>query len=149
MYSARKIDDGDYDTIRIALSSALDKALRANRKRFQHFIDIDQMLLELYAMDTAYIVSDTYLVAYGVQSPWYAKDDILILFEILVLRIGSDADFKVVPAFLEARAQEAGCVLVTAGTALTVTDTALASLYQRSGFNVEALSLIKEPGWAI
>lgn len=83
-----------------------------------------------------------YLVAYEIGSPWYT--DRLILSELIICRLRGNSAFGVVPSFLEHKAREAGCTLITAGTALARSDRALASLYMKHGFTLGALSLTKE-----
>jgi len=112
-----------------------------------NLMDVDTAVEAIYNFDHAYIVADTYLVVYDISAPWFAKPQDTVLGELLVLRLAASGDtgFSVVPAFLEARAREAGCRLAVVGTALAKADAALASLYQRHGFKAEAITLVKEP----
>lgn len=110
------------------------------------FLDVQAALDGLYSFDDVYIVDEAYLVAFFIGEPWYAPG-VKVLSERLVLRlaVSGSPSFSVVPAFLEARAREAGCRLALVGTALAASDTALASLYSRHGWKAETLTLTKEP----
>jgi hypothetical protein len=94
----------------------------------------------VYNRDTSHIV-DGYLVVYDVVTPEYTTAS--FLEEVLVCRLSRGGRFGSVTSFLCRKAEEAGCVIVGAGTALAWDDNALASLYIREGFTIEATSLVK------
>lgn len=122
------------------------KLQRSKRKAMYDLLDIDAAMASIYEFDDAYIVADSYLVIYALVQPWFAAEGVSLLTELLVVRVAvSGADFTVVPAFLEGAAREAGCKLAVVGTALAKADNALASLYIRSGFKAETITLTKEP----
>jgi hypothetical protein len=111
-------------------------------KAIHTILDLDTAMFGIYSFEHAYIVQDAYLVMFVLGVPWYSTD--LVLSEQLVLALRPSKDFSVVPRFLEQAGREAGARLAEAGTALAKSDRALASLYERSGFTVEAFALTKE-----
>lgn len=110
-----------------------------------NYLDAETATKALYDLEHVYIVSDTYLVAYQLATPWWANSDAVFLEELLVLRLAVSDNFDLVPQFLADRAREAGAQLVVAGTALAKSDRALASLYHRAGYSTQAFTLVKEP----
>jgi hypothetical protein len=109
-----------------------------DHKAWFKFIDIDTCLDSIYASDNAYIVDDAFLVV-------YAKEDVVLLNEVIILRLVPGGDFKNVASFLERKREEAGAKLVCVGTALTRTDAALASVYHKLGFKTETIILVQDP----
>lgn len=116
---------------------------KSGAKSWYKYIDVDIVMRRIYDVEL-YIVDEAYLVAYQIDTPWYAKDDVLILEEVIVLRL-ADGDFSKVPAFLKRKGKEAGAALVSVGTALARNDVALASMYQRFGFRSGDITLTLEP----
>jgi hypothetical protein len=116
-----------------------------DHKAWFKFIDIDTCLDSIYASDNAYIVDDAFLVVYELVTPWYAKEDVVLLNEVIILRLVPGGDFKNVASFLERKREEAGAKLVCVGTALTRTDAALASVYHKLGFKTETIILVQDP----
>lgn len=83
-----------------------------------------------------------YLVAFIVDTPWFAKTPTLV--ELLMVRMIPGGSFKDVIEFFEAQARAFGCNRIASGTLLATDDKVLASLYQRQGFHVSAWQLCKE-----
>lgn len=123
------------------MSRLIEQLRQSSVKAMYKHLDLEAAISNLYEFNHAYIVGG-YLVVYEIGTPWYSKE--LFLHELLVLRLYRQGDFRVVPTFLASEAREAGAVVACAGTALALSDRALASLYHRSGFKTEALSLTKE-----
>jgi hypothetical protein len=115
------------------------------RKAIYRYMDPKVATDALYDMEHVFIVEESYLVAYELETPWYCPEGTMMLAERLVHRLAVSGDFTVIPEFLSRKAAEAGAVLAVAGTALAKSDSALASLYHRAGFRTEALTLVKEP----
>lgn len=143
--SARRLLRSDYDLVRYTLEVMITKLQRDMRKPMYRYLDLDAAMAGIYDFDDAYIVADSYLVIYVIIQPWWAEQGVHMLAEQLVLSLSvGRADFAVVPEFLEAQAREAGCMLAGVGTALARSDTALASLYLRHGFQPCATTLAKD-----
>lgn len=90
--------------------------------------------------DTSYIV-DGFLVVYDIYIPEHSR--LRVLAEVMVCRLERGGRFSSVTSFLCRKAQEANCVMVGVGTSLSFSDEGLASLYEREGFQREALQLCK------
>jgi hypothetical protein len=142
--SERKLTRSDQLLIHRILIDMVDKLQRSGRKTMFQYLDVTSAMQWLFGCDHAYIVNDAYLVVYDIGEPEYMTPGTKVLAERLVLKLAVSGDFRVVPAFLQRKAREAGCKLVIAGTALAKSDAALASLYQRSGFNTECITITKE-----
>jgi len=136
----RRVEGSDYDIIRRALEASLQRAKAKSTKVWLHTVDMDCVMTMVYSRDTAYIVGG-YLVVYDVLVPEYTTAR--FLEEVLVCRLSRGTSFDVVTSFLCRKAEEAGCVIVGVGTALAWNDDALASLYIKDGFSIEATSLVK------
>lgn len=130
--------------MKAAMSLCLSRLVRSDKKAWYKLIDLEASFKYLFHHAEAWIVDDAYFVVFDVHNPWYAKEDILILEEVIVLRLVRGSDFSVVPAFLERKGDEAGVKLVCAGTALARNDMALASFYERHGFKLETMVLTKQ-----
>lgn len=128
----------------VAVHKQVAKTKARSKKRWTHYISADSVLEEIFSTENAYIVGETFLVLYNVGVPWYAPEDVKFLEEKLVLNLGGAADFSVVPAFLEQRAEAEGAYLVGVGTALAISDRSLCRVYSRYGFHPEVVTLIKE-----
>lgn len=139
--SERRIEPRDYHLIRTKLVEAKAALQATGSKGWITLVDIDLVMDHLYETAFSWIV-DGYLVAYELGIPWYS--DHLLLNELIVCRLSGRSAFGAVPSFLERKAREAGCSLMTVGTALARHDEALASLYIKEGFNLEAYSLTKD-----
>lgn len=139
--SHRRVSATDHPLIEQALTGLVDELKRKPRKALYNYLDVPTAMRSMNHLD-AHIVADSYLVVTDVSSPWFSQD--LFLHELLVLRLKPGAPFEVVPRFLGHLAREAGAKLAAAGTALAKSDAALASLYQRSGFEEAARTLVME-----
>jgi hypothetical protein len=117
----------------------------SNAKAWFQYIDLDTCLSTIFESDNAYIVDDAYMVVYEIVTPWYAKDEIKFLEEVIVLRLVRGGDFSNVSAFMRGRAREAGAKLVCTGTALARYDASLASFYHKLGYRTETAILVTEP----
>lgn len=143
--SVRKLNKSDYFLILRVLTDMVQRLQQCGRKAMYQYMDPKVALKALYAMEHAYIIDDAYLVAYELDTPWWASDGTLFLHEQLVLGLAVSGDFTVIPDFLSREADRAGAVLAVAGTALAKSDDALARLYHRAGYSTQALTLVKEP----
>ena len=105
--------------------------------------DIDPLvaLRNVFEADNAYIVSG-YLVVFNLTEMWWS--DTPILAEQLVFALEPTDGFSAVTEFLEQKAREAGAKFVCVGTALAKNDKALASLYEKQGYQRMAINLAKE-----
>ncbi|APL99492.1 hypothetical protein FDH29_gp34 [Aquamicrobium phage P14] len=101
-------------------------------------VDPDTVVHFLINHKDVYIVEECYVVAFDVEVPWYGKTE--VLNELAVIRL-VQGDFQCVPIFLKHMAQQRGCNFVLSGTALSVSDRALARMYGRQGFEQQALQL--------
>lgn len=142
---ARKLTQGDYVLLKTVLEHHHSKLVRSKRKLWFKYINVDKCLRYFYSCEHAYIVDDAYLVIYDVINPFYADEGITYIQEIIVLRLAPGVSFSSVTTFLERSRVEAGAVAIGAGTALARNDKALASLYQKEGYEVCTLLLMKEP----
>lgn len=90
----------------------------------------------------AAIIDDGILVVYTVSVPWYA--DYRVLHELLVLRIGDGGTFRDVTDLLDDLAEQFDCYAMSAGTALSGNEKAIARMYQRAGWTIDkSLGLAK------
>jgi hypothetical protein len=146
MLSERRVNPSDFLLIKAIVTETVNRLKRTKRKAMYQYLDVDSIMAYIMRSEHAYILGN-YLVLYEIDTPWYAKDDVEFLNELLVLKlaVSGDTNFGIVPAFFERKAQEAGAKLAAVGTALAKADAALASLYMRHGFQPEAFTLIKEP----
>lgn len=142
--SDRKITRADYALIKRVAEKHLALLQKSNAKAWYKFIDVKAVMDFLYQHEHCYIVGEAYLVVYDVATPWFAKDGVIFLNEIIVLRLVRGNEFSIVPAFLERKAREAGAVLTGVGTALARFDAALAQIYQQYGYKPETIVLTKE-----
>jgi hypothetical protein len=141
LFTARKITLDDHDYLRSHLERLVARVEARGGKHIHKCLDIDKAMVGLYDHDHAYIVSG-YLVVYQLGTPWFS--DQLVLAEQLVLRLDGASCFSVVPAFLEREGREAKACLIEAGTALSLSDRALASLYKQAGFQMGGYALTKD-----
>jgi len=118
-----------------------DKLKRLARKQVHGDIDPLVALRNVFDHPNAYIV-DGYLVLYDLTEMWWS--DSPIIAEQLVFALGPGGSLDAVVEFLEAKAREAGAKRVCVGTALAKNDNALASAYEKRGFNRMAINLAKE-----
>jgi hypothetical protein len=90
---------------------------------------------------TPAVIVDSYLVVYEVGSPWYVTAPLLL--EQLVLRLDpTPGNYSSVLNALDALATHHKCVGVVAGN--SVGRRALTRAYERGGYTVAAIQLIKE-----
>lgn len=142
LLSARRVTREDHPLIDYLVTRRLKRVGNQPGKLMWKHIDKPTVLDFLYTQDTVWIV-DGILIAYAIVEPWYATTT--MLQELLVLRLYPTGDFSVVPEFLNSKAREAGARLCGVGTALTRNDAALASIYEKHGFERGAITLVKEP----
>lgn len=142
--TSRRIEERDVGAIVAAVYRQVAKTHERSKKRWTRYICAESVLEEIFASENAYIVGETYLVLFNIGTPWYAPQGVLFLEEKLVLNIGGAADFSVVPAFLEQKAEAENVQLTGVGTALAVSDRALCRVYSNYGFVPEVVTLIKE-----
>jgi hypothetical protein len=140
----RKVLPSDYTLIRNACEKVLKKVKRRKAKLWFQYVDIEATVDFILKNANSYILDESYLVVYAIGTPWYAKPDVKMLEEMFVLKLENAHTFPSIPAFLERKGAEAGVSLVGVGTALTRYDDALASMYEASGFQREAIMLVKE-----
>lgn len=118
-----------------------DELKRICRKQCHKDIDPAVALRNVFEHPNAYIV-DRYLVLYDISAMWWS--DTPILAEQLVFALEPGGRLSAVIEFFEAKAREAGARYLCVGTALAKSDVALASLYERCGFDRMAINLMKE-----
>ena len=138
--SARRVEPSDEQHIQSVIMKALERAKKRCSKIWLHTIDIDCVMEMIRSRDTSYVV-EGYLVVYDVVVPFYSR--LPVLAEVMVLRIGRGGTISDVAAFLQAKAQEAGCPTQHAGTAFSFNDDTLANLYIKEGFSQGGVSLCK------
>jgi hypothetical protein len=96
----------------------------------------------------AIVVDEEYLVLYAVESPWY-NDQIIEVWELFVCRVGKGVGGKgkalqgIDKALIDI-AKKHGASRIAVGTSLPKNNKALARLYQRLGYEINAISLTKE-----
>jgi len=142
LLSHREVTPLDLPIIRSTLSTMVDRLRKNNTKHIYKIMNVDIGMNNLCLMDHVYIVNECYLVIYDIFTPWYSETPILA--EQLVLQLASGGRFSDVVSFLEEAAREAGASSVVVGTALAKSDKSLATMYQREGFQQEAIELSKE-----
>ncbi|WCD56064.1 hypothetical protein [Caulobacter phage BL198] len=142
----RRLHRDDYFLVRNKVQAYFDRRKNRLTKVWLKYVDLDVVMDFLFRDTTeAWIVGGAYLVVYDVGTPWYANPDKhKFLSEIIVLALVPGGSLSVVPEFLANQAREAGAVVAGAGTALAPNNRALARVYSRAGFNIEAFILIKE-----
>ncbi|WCA46227.1 hypothetical protein [Caulobacter phage DCM] len=142
----RRLHRDDYFLIRDRVHAYFNRRKNRLTKVWINYVDLDVVMEFLFREDTnAWIVGGAYLVVFDISTPWYANPDKhKFLSEIIVLALLPGGSLSVVPEFLERKAREAGAVVAGAGTALAPNNRALARVYSRAGFNIEAYILIKE-----
>lgn len=136
-----KVERKHYLLIKQIFTERLERLRKSKRKLLFDLIDIDTAMQDLFLFEHSYLVGG-YLVVYDVDRCWGLKDQ--MLNEIIVVRLAPGCDFSVVPTFLERQARAAGCRYVVAGTALAKDNRALAALYQRNGFSLSHMQMMKE-----
>lgn len=143
MVASRKLEAEDAQWIVTAAKRSLDKVMARSDKLWVKHIDFNKVIEYIADAEDAYIVEDKFLVIYDLVTPWYTNS--LWLAERLVLALDTGGNFTDVTDFLEERARAEGAVLVGVGTALAISDRALARCYSQRGYSGELLSLFKEP----
>lgn len=143
MVASRKLEAKDAQWVVNAARQSLDKVMARSDKLWVKYIDFNKVIEYIADAEDAYIVEDKFLVIYELLTPWYA--DSLWLAERLVLALDTGGNFTDVTDFLEERARAEGAVLIGVGTALAISDRALARCYTKRGYSGELLSLFKEP----
>ncbi|ALF01669.1 hypothetical protein CPT_Percy35 [Caulobacter phage Percy] len=142
----RRLHRDDYFLVRQQVHAYFTRRQKRVEKVWLKYVDLDVVMDFLFRETTnAWIVGGAYLVVYDIGTPWYANPDKhKFLSEIIVLALVPGGNLSAVPEFLERQAAEAGAVVAGAGTALAPNNRALARVYARAGFNIEAFILIKE-----
>jgi len=130
-----------YKLVQDRFVETADKLQGLMRKQVHGTIDPSVALRNVFEHPNAYIVSG-YLVLYDLTEMWWS--DSPILAEQLVFALEPNGSFAAVTEFLEAKAKEAGAKFVCVGTALAKNDKALASLYEKQGYQPMAINLAKE-----
>ena len=130
------------DAIESALRTYHSRILRCTNKVWFAHVDVDRVLNLILTGEVKAALVEGFLILYEVGVPWYSEHS-LVLSEMMVLRVTPGGDFQVVPQFLESKGRFYGCDFVCVGTALAHNDLALARMYERSGYHVEAMQLIK------
>lgn len=136
-----KLEQHHYLLIKESFIRYIDKLKASKAKLLYNLLDIDVIMRNLYQFDNVWIVGG-YLVVYEIAPSWCSDEP--MIHECLVYRLAPGYTFDIVPQFLEQRGREAGCKYAVVGTALAKSDSALASLYSRSGFAVSHLHMMKE-----
>lgn len=139
--SVDKLNQRHWNYIRTVFQDKAAELKRLARKHTHSVIDPDVALRNVFDAEHAYIV-DGYLVVYEISTLWWSDDP--IISEQLVFALEPNGDFSSVIRFFEAKAREVGARWIQAGTALAKSDRALASIYQRYGFEQHAIGLSKE-----
>lgn len=137
----RRLRDSDYHLVKAVLGRVVDRMKRHNTKPWFKYIVLEDALKFFFEHDNAWIVDDAYLVVYNEFAPFY-NESIKFIEEVIVLRLVRGHDFSSVTSFLERRRVEAGAVEVLVGTALSRTDEALASLYEKQGYHRSCITLM-------
>lgn len=137
---ARPVQPRDFLIIKNRVERDLARASRRGGKDWTKLIKADRVTHYLINADNVFIVDDAYVVAYSIDVPWWGVDP--VLSELVVIRL-APGDFSKVPAFLESEARRYGVTLVMTGTALAISDRALAHMYSKAGFNQQAISMGK------
>lgn len=141
----RKVMEEDHTIIASAVIQCIEDMRGDSSKAIYSRLDEVSVMSHIMTSENAWIVDETFLVAYSIVTPWYAPRKSFELREELVLRLcPSNKPFSVVPEFLAQRAEAEGVVLTAVGTALARSDDALATKYEQHGFRREATLLIKE-----
>lgn len=141
MVSYRVPSAEDGDKVLQAITTYLAKIKDRSSKEWVQLIDFDAVVDYLGTADNVYIVDEKFLVMYEVGIPWHTKTT--WLNEKIVIAIEPGGDFQSVTDFLELKAEEAGAELVVVGTALAISDRALARVYERLGYKPSIITLTK------
>jgi hypothetical protein len=141
----RRVRPDDYARIAVSVIECIDNVRQENDKAIAKRLDEEAVMSHIISSPNAWLVDDTFLVVYGIVTPWYAPRNSFELREELVLRLThNSSSFSVVPEFLAQRAEAEGVVLTAVGTALARSDDALATKYEHHGFRREATLLTRE-----
>jgi hypothetical protein len=143
MASLLKPNDDEYWEAVELIQQALDDLILSGRKPEAIDFRPAKALDFILAYGKLYQVGG-YLVAYVIDTPWYA--DGFVLNELLVLRNGRGGKFSDVTDFFEQEARRLGCHRISTGTLLSVDNSTLGSLYERQGYHCGAWQMCKEIG---
>jgi hypothetical protein len=136
----------DYsDTIKDAIAALIhtSPAKNGRGKAWTELIDPDHVTALILERRVESFVYRGYLIVFDIGAPWYSPDK-KVLEEMLVARLDpTPGRIRDVVSALSAVAHANGCVGIAVGNALTF-DGRLARVYERFGFNPEALSLYKD-----
>lgn len=135
------MEEADWELVLPACRATIEYVQARAAKEWVKDLDLEKVVETINEAD-AWIVDETYLVMYVVDTPWYGNKPWLL--EQLVLALKPGGDFSAVTDFLEDRARAEGCSFCVVGTALAPSDKALARLYTRQGYQGEVITLTKE-----
>lgn len=142
MKSYRPAGPADKPRIEEACRTYLARIKKRSKKAWVQGINIDKVLADLFSSwGDVWIVDDTFLVWFETGVPWHS--DALWLNEKLMLALSPGGDFQSVIDFLEDAADAHGAERIVVGTALALSDRALAKIFEKAGFSQAIITLTK------
>lgn len=142
LQSARKVHPNDYSLIQARIAALIKTSQQRGRKAIHGDLDERRALRWIFDNDNAYIVDESYLVLYEVFVPPYSLNP--VLSEQFVLSLDGPSSLESVVEFLEHAARATKARMIYVGTALALSDRALAAQYEKHGFRREGTLLTKE-----
>ncbi|WWO60250.1 acetyltransferase [Xanthomonas phage SB3] len=126
------------------IERAIVQALRSvSKESLGSLASPEKMLYSILSGEArSVVVEESYLVVYDYGIPWYSNK--MFLFELMVLKIGTEGSFSDVTDILDHLADQVDAKAIAVGSQLCKAPAALSRLYSRAGFvNEGKTSLVK------
>lgn len=128
--------------VTLACNSYLRDIKARSKKAWVKGIDLWKVLAAIKdAKGDVWIVDETYLVWFEAGVPWHSNA--VWINEKLMLALKPGGNFQSVIDFLLDAKEAHGAELVVVGTALALSDRALAKIFEKAGFTQAIITLTK------
>ena len=146
MTNIREVDARDYAVIDAGIRA---RVWERSNKEWTKLIDpymVRQVLINKHPDIHSIIVEETYLVSFALAKLWFTEE--YFIEEKLVIRAYKDgkADFNSVIDALEHTARMTGAKGIITGTLMAPNNRAMSRLYQKRGFKIVQLGMLKTMG---